>query len=105
MREIRLAHMDKTRPVLVLTREVARPFMSKVTVAPITTTIKGLKSEVLVGVTNGLHQQCAVSIDNVMTISATKLGRLVGHLSYAQESDLARAVVEGYDLDAPLFSR
>lgn len=44
MREICLARLDKTRPVLLLTREVARAVMTKVTVAPLTSTVKGLSS-------------------------------------------------------------
>ena len=74
MREICLIRADKTRPALVLTREVARSAMSSVTVAPITSTVKGLCSEVLVGPANGLDHDCAVSLDNVMTIPVTLLG-------------------------------
>ena len=49
MRPIHLAHLDKTRPVLVLTRELVRPYLSRVTIAPITSTIRGLSTEVPVG--------------------------------------------------------
>ncbi len=54
MREICLVRLDKTRPALVLTREPARAAMSTVTVAPITTTVRGLTSEVVVGRENDL---------------------------------------------------
>lgn len=103
MRDICLARLDKTRPVLVLTRDVARPAMSKVTVAPITTTIKGLSSEVLLYPANGLAQRCAAALDNIVTIPTERLGRIVGHLSDEQESDLARAMVLAFDLDVPLL--
>ncbi|HLS26281.1 MAG TPA: type II toxin-antitoxin system PemK/MazF family toxin [Beutenbergiaceae bacterium] len=102
MREIRLARLDKTRPVVVLTREAARGVMTKVTVAPVTSTIKGLSSEVLLGRANGLDHECAASVDNVTTIPARLLGRTVGFLSREQESQLARAIVLAYDLDVPL---
>ncbi|WP_454301659.1 type II toxin-antitoxin system PemK/MazF family toxin [Salana multivorans] len=102
MREISLAHLDKTRPVLVLTREAARGAMTKVTVAPITTTVKGLGSEVPVGPANGLDHECAVSMDNIITIPASALGRTVGFLSAHQEAQLARAVLHAFDLDVPL---
>lgn len=102
MREICLASLDKTRPVLILTREAARAAMTKVTVAPITTTVKGLSSEVPVGPANGLEQAGAVSIDNVVTIPADLLGRTLGYLSAEQEQQLARAIVLAYDLDLPL---
>lgn len=102
MREICLARLDKTRPVVILTRSAARAAMSKVTIAPITSTVKGLSSEVPVGPANGLDHDCAIALDNVVTVPATALGRTVGHLSDRQEVALARAVVLAYDLDLPL---
>lgn len=101
MREIALAHLDKTRPVVVLTRDAARGAMTKVTVAPITSTVKGLGSEVPVGPANGLDHDCAVSVDNVITIPASALGRTVGFLSAPQEAQLTRAVLHAFDLDVP----
>lgn len=102
MREICLARLDKTRPVVVLTREAARAAMTKVTVAPITSTIKGLSSEVAVGPQNGLDHASAISVDNVVTIPATALGRTVGYLTSEQDALLARAIVLAYDLDIAL---
>ncbi|NCT91872.1 type II toxin-antitoxin system PemK/MazF family toxin [Cellulomonas sp. APG4] len=103
MREIRLVRLDKTRPAVVLTREAARAAMSKVTVAPITSTVKGLSSEVLVGPENGLDHRCVVALDNVVTVPDAALGRTVGYLTATQEAELARAVVLAYDLDVPLL--
>ena len=102
MREIRLVRVDKTRPAVILTRQVALAAMSKVTVAPITSTAKGLSSEVRVGVTNGLDQESVISLDNVLTVPTAALGRVIGRLDDAQEAALARAVVLAYDLDIPL---
>lgn len=102
MREICLVHLDRTRPALVLTREIARGAMTKVTVAPITSTVKGLTSEVPVGPGNGLDHDCAVSLDNVVTIPVSRVGRTVGYLSALQEAELARAIVLAYDLDVAL---
>lgn len=103
MREICLVHLDKTRPAVVLTRPAARAAMTKVTIAPITSTIKGLTSEVRVGLENGLDHDSAVALDNVTTIPVERLGRTIGYLTAAQERDLARAVVRAYDLDLPLL--
>ena len=103
MREICLVHLDKTRPGLVLTREAARTAMTKLTVAPITTTIKGLSSEVRVGPDNGLDHDCVVSLDNVLTVPTDSLGCIVGYLSDGQEAQLARAVVMAYDLEVSLL--
>lgn len=102
MREICLVHLDKTRPALVLTREPTRFAMSKVTVAPITSTIKGLSTEVLLDARNGLDHGCAVSIDNTLTVSASVLGRTIGYLTESQEKQLARAVILAFDLRVAL---
>ena len=103
MREICPARLDKTRPVVVLTREAARAAMTKVTVAPITSTIKGLNSEVPVGPDNGLEQLSVISLDNVVTIPATLLGRTIGFLTSDQEMLLAKAIVLAYNLDIALL--
>lgn len=99
MRPIHLAKLDKTRPVLVLTREVIRPHLKRVTVAPITSTIRGLSTEVPVGRRNGLDHDSAVSCDNVQTIEKTQLGRQLGYLLPEQESDLAEAIGIAFDLE------
>ena len=59
MRPIHVAQLDKARPVLVLTRELVRPHMSTVTVAPITTTIRGLSTEIQLGTANGLDARAS----------------------------------------------
>lgn len=103
MREICLARLDKTRPVLVLTRDAPRGAMTKVTVAPITSTVKGLSSEVPLGSRNGLDHECAASFDNVVTVPASLLGRTIGFLYPDQERDLAVAMVLAYDLDVSVL--
>lgn len=77
--------------------------MTKVTVAPITSTIKGLSSEVSVGPDNGLDHECVVALDNVLTVPVANLGRTIGYLSAQQEALLARAVVLTYDLEIALL--
>jgi mRNA interferase MazF len=66
---------DKPRPVLVLTRDSAIGYLSRVTVAPITSTIRGVPSEVVLGPDDGMKQPCAVSLHNVVTVSKERLGR------------------------------
>ncbi len=99
MRPIHLAQLDKTRPVLVLTRETVRPHLTNVTVAPITSTVRGLSTEVPVGADNGLDHDSVVSLDNIQTIPARHLGRRIGLLRIAQEEALARAIHAAFDLD------
>jgi mRNA interferase MazF len=100
MRPIHLAMLDKTRPVVVMTRERARGAMSRVSVAPITSTAKGLSVEVPVGAANGLAHGSVVNCDHIQTIAGHRLGRLVGFLTDDQEVALARAVVTAFDIHA-----
>jgi mRNA interferase MazF len=101
MRDILLARLDKTRPVLVLTRDPVREHMSRVTVAPITSTIKGLSTEVPVGGRNGLDVDSVVSCDNILTIRTAQLGRQVGHLYEEQEELLTEAIMNAFALRPP----
>ncbi len=99
MRPIHTANLDKARPVLVLTRDLVRPHLSRVTVAPITTNARGLSTEVPVGPANGLDAKCVVSCDNIVTVSAGTLGRQIGVLLPAQEVGLTEAIHAAFDLD------
>lgn len=99
MRPIHTARLDKPRPVLVLTRDLVRPHLRTVTVAPITTTIRGLSTEVPVDTANGLASASVVSCDNVTTIPATALGEQIGVLLDRQEPLLSAAIRSAFDLD------
>jgi mRNA interferase MazF len=99
MRPIHVAQLDKARPVLVLTRELVRPHLSTVTVAPITTTIRGLSTEVQVDVANGLSAPSVVSCDNVTTILVEALRNQLGVLLDDQEPQLSAAIQAAFDLD------
>ena len=72
---------DKRRPVLILTRNSALSFLTSVTVAPITTTIRDIPSEVRLSQTDGMPTECAVNVDNIQTVQKSKLGTFVTHLS------------------------
>jgi mRNA interferase MazF len=98
MRSIHIAQMDKARPVLVLTREAVRPYLARVTIAPITSTIRGLSTEVPVGRRNGLDHESVVSCDNIVTVPAITLGRHVGYLLVNQEPELSDAIQAAFDL-------
>jgi mRNA interferase MazF len=91
--------LDKARPAAILTREAVRPFRTRVTVAPITSTIRGLSTEVRVDETNGLDHQSVISLDNIATVPVAHIGRLLGYLTPEQERDLAQAIIAAFDLD------
>jgi mRNA interferase MazF len=99
MRPIHLARLDKSRPVLVLTRDLVRPHLNTVTIAPITTTIRGLSTEVAVGAANGLGDESVVACDHITTIPVAALGRQIGRLLDGQEADLTNAIHAAFDLD------
>ena len=71
---------DKNRPVVVLTRDSALGFLGEVTVAPVTSTIRDIPSEVLLGPAEGLLRECAVNLDHVQTVSRGKIGSLISVL-------------------------
>lgn len=98
MRTIALAELDKRRPVLILTRESARHVLTWVTVAPITSAIRGVATEVPVGPANGLDQESVVSCDNITTVRADAIGESIGLLLDRQEPALARALNDAFDL-------
>jgi len=99
MRPIYVARLDKPRPVLVLTRELVRPHLTTVTIAPVTTTVRGLSTEVPVDAANGLAQPSVVSCDNVTTIPTSALGEQIGVLLDHQEEMLTDAIRAAFDLD------
>jgi len=99
VRPIHIAELDKARPVLVLTRELVRPHLTRVTVAPITTTARGLSTEVPVDRANGLEAESVVSCDNIVTVPASALGHQIGVLLPVQENALAQAIRAAFDLD------
>jgi mRNA interferase MazF len=80
VRLFRFPPPDKQRPVLVLTRDSAISYLSRVTVAPITSTLRGVPSEVVLGPEDGMKQPCAVNLHNVVTVSKDNLGRRLARL-------------------------
>jgi mRNA interferase MazF len=76
-----------------------RPHLTTVTVAPITSRMRGLSTEVPVGAANGLTARSVVSCDNVTTIPAAALGAQIGVLTDDQEQTLSDAISAAFDLD------
>ena len=83
---------DKKRPVVVLTRDSAIGYLSTVTVAPITSTIRGVPSEVQLNEEDGMKEPCAVNLHNPVTVSQDRLGRRVGQLSAARMKAVCAAL-------------
>jgi mRNA interferase MazF len=98
MRAIASVQLDKRRPALILTRQSKLHLLSWVTVAPITTTVRGLTSEVLVGPRNGLGHESVVSCDNITTVRRSAVHHTLGLFFEDQEPDLARAISDAFEL-------
>lgn len=92
VRLYRFAPPDKSRPVVVLTRDSAIGYLSTVTVAPVTSTIRGVPSEVVLGTEDGMKAACAVNLHNAVTVSQERLGRRVARLDSARMGEICGAL-------------
>ncbi len=72
---------DKKRPVLILTRDSVLGYLGEVTIAPLTSTIRDIPSEVLLTRHDGVQKDCAVNCDHIQTVSKGKVGALVATLA------------------------
>ena len=103
VRLYRFAPPDKQRPVVVLTRDSAIAYLATVTVAPITSTVRGVPSEVVLGEEDGMKAACAVNLHNAITVSLDRLGKRVARLSSARMNEICAALrfSLGCDLTQP----
>ena len=92
---------DKRRPVLILTRDSAIGFLNALTVAPVTTTIRYIPSEVLLTPEDGLLTECAANMDNIQTVAKHRLGPMIAHLPLERMEEVNQAIAFALGLDAP----
>ena len=90
---------DKLRPVLILSRQDVIGLIDTVIVAPITTTIYGVPSEVIIGIDQGLKHDSAVNLDHIQTVSASKLNRYIGSLNKGMMTEVCLALKIATDCD------
>ncbi|ODS32726.1 MAG: transcriptional modulator of MazE toxin [Candidatus Scalindua rubra] len=83
---------DKKRPVLILTRDSILEYLGEITIAPITSTIRDIPSEVFLSSQNGLKKDCAVNCDHIQTVSKGKIGSLITTLSQEQLAKVRGAI-------------
>lgn len=100
IRLYQFAPPDKKRPVVVLTRDSAIGYLSTVTVAPITSTIRGVPSEVVLREEDGMKAPCAVNMHNAVTISQQRLGKRVARLGSSRMSEICAALRFSLGCDA-----
>ena len=90
---------DKRRPVLILTRNSAIPKLTWVTIAPMTTSIRNLLTEVWLDENDGMSEACAVNLDNIQTVQKDKLGKIVTHLSEEKMEEVFGAIKFAFGFD------
>ena len=93
VRWYKFSRPDKERPVVILTRNSALEFLGEVTVAPITSTIRDIPSEVFLTKEDGMPRDCAVNLDHIQTVSKAKVGSLITVLSPEKMYQLRSALL------------
>lgn len=92
VRLFRFPPPDKARPVLILTRTAAIRYLTRITVAPITSTMRGVPSEVALGVEDGMKQDCAVNLHHVVTVPKDAIGAVVARLGEERMRQVCGAI-------------
>ena len=86
------AKPDKKRPVLVISRQSVIPLLRTVMVAPVTSSIYGVPSEVRVGIEHGLKHESAINLDHIQTVDRSRLTGFIGHLSDEVMNEVCQAL-------------
>jgi len=89
---------DKKRPVLILTRDSVLEYLGEVTVAPVTTTVRDIPSEVFLSTVDGMPRDCAVNCDHLQTVAKGKIGPLITSLPRTKMLEVGRAIRFALDI-------
>jgi mRNA interferase MazF len=89
---------DKKRPVLILTRNSILAYLGEITIAPITSTVRDIPSEVFLYKNEGMPRDCAINLDHIQTVSKGKIGSLITRLSSEKLQQVREAILFGLDL-------
>jgi len=92
IRWYKFRHPDKKRPVLILTRNSVLEYLGEVTIAPITTTIRTIPSEVPLSKYDGVPRDCAINLDHIQTVSKGKIGSIITTLSHEKLKQVTEAI-------------
>jgi mRNA interferase MazF len=95
--EVWLAELDKVRPVIVLTRDPMGHLLSGVIVAPVTSAVRGVSTEVPVGREDGVKIPSVANLDNVQLLARTRFTRRVGRVRLATLTALCAALTIAVD--------
>jgi mRNA interferase MazF len=92
IRSYKFQHPDKSRPVLILSRNSVIDYLSEITIAPVTTTIRDIPSEVTLSKADGMPRDCVVNCDHIQTVSKARLGTVITRLSAGKMQRVNEAV-------------
>ncbi|MDY0222417.1 MAG: type II toxin-antitoxin system PemK/MazF family toxin [Desulfobacterium sp.] len=98
VRWYKFSNPDKKRPVLILTRDSIIEYLGEITVAPVTSTVRDIPSEVFLSKADGMPRDCAINCDHLQTVAKGKIGSLITSLPLAQMVDVGRAIRFALDL-------
>jgi len=90
---------DKKRPVLILTRTSAIQFLGEVTIAPITSTIRDIPTEITLDQSDGMKTACAVNFDHIQTVSKNRIGSYITKLSHKKMQQIKPALLFAFGFD------
>ena len=90
---------DKKRPVVILTRDTVIDYLGEVTVAPVTSTVRDIPSEVLLLRADGMPRDCAINLDHIQTVAKGRIGALITTLSAEKMVMLRQALLFALGFD------
>ena len=92
-------NLDKKRPVVILTRDALIPHLSNVSVAPLSTRIRSIRSQVILETFDGVTERSTISLDNIQTVPKDSLEGLIASLTRTRLRELQRAAIFALELD------
>ncbi len=98
IRWYKFARPDKRRPILILTRDSALEYLGEVTIAPITSMVRDIPSEVFLSKADGMPRDCAVNCDHLQTVSKGKIGSLISILPPSKMADVGQSIRFALDI-------
>jgi mRNA interferase MazF len=92
IRWYKFTNPDKKRPVLILTRDSIIDYLNEITIAPLTTTIRDIPSEIQLSIHDGVPQQSAINCDHLQTVSKSKIGALITTIGSQKMDEVREAI-------------
>lgn len=90
--DVWLAHLDKIRPFIVLTRDPMGGLLRAVIGAPVTSTVRDVSTEVPVGPEDGIRVESVANLDHVQLVARARLVRRVGRARPATVNAICAAL-------------